>query len=140
MVCFLSFSWFYCKTPLQSEPSLFFISAVSILLNFKSSSSLEALWLFLAFCSSITKQVCQFPWKTLLEFIFYISFNYLKVMYLSGHLAGSLGGSCNSWSWCPQFKPHVGCRAYLKKKKRQQKLYIFFIHCKGKFSFKMLLL
>ena len=33
-----------------------------------------------------------------------------------GYLASSVGKVCNSWFQGPEFKPHIGCRACLKKK------------------------
>ena len=35
-----------------------------------------------------------------------------------GHLDGSVGRACNSWSRGDEFKPHVSGGAYFKKKKK----------------------
>ena len=39
----------------------------------------------------------------------------LKIL-VEGHLAGSVGRACESWSQGHEFKPHVGHGAYIKKK------------------------
>lgn len=41
----------------------------------------------------------------------------LENLRLQGHLAGSVGGPCDSWPRGLQFKPYVEYRVYLKKKK-----------------------
>ena len=46
----------------------------------------------------------------------------LEPIVLWGHLAGSVRRACNSWSWCCEFKPHFGCRDYLKKKQKTKPL------------------
>lgn len=41
-------------------------------------------------------------------------------MWLQGHLSGSISRACDSWSWGCEFKPHVGCKAYLKQKQNEK--------------------
>lgn len=45
--------------------------------------------------------------------------NDLKSLHTQGHLVGSFGRPCDSWSWGPEFEPHIGCRDHLKKKKKK---------------------
>lgn len=40
---------------------------------------------------------------------------------IEGPLAGSVGGTCTSWSWGCQFNPHIRCGDYLKTKKTKNK-------------------
>lgn len=44
-----------------------------------------------------------------------------KITVRQGCLVSSVGGACDSWPQGHEFKPHVGCRTHLKKKKKSLK-------------------
>lgn len=48
-----------------------------------------------------------------------ILFVILQLKKNRGHLAGLDSGVCNSWSQGCKWKPHVGCKAYLKKNNKK---------------------
>lgn len=55
-----------------------------------------------------------------------------KIMH-KGHLAGSVGGACDSRSWAHEFKPHAGWGAYLKlklklKKYTKKRIFLVILH------------
>ena len=45
-----------------------------------------------------------------------ISCQVRRKMGIEGHLTGSVGRACDSWSWCCMSELHVGCGDYLKLK------------------------
>jgi len=69
--------------------------------RFHHTSPIFFLWIWKEFCS--------------LLLLWYFNFIIKK---LKGRLAGSVKRGRSSWSWECEFKPHVGHRDYLKKKKK----------------------
>ena len=49
--------------------------------------------------------------------------------YIEGHLDGSVRKACDSWSQGSEFKPSVGCRAYLKTKQNKPNIEIMRVKC-----------